>query len=63
MTIKRLIAVLAVLILLLTQGAALAVEDGFHTSYTYNYDYWGDIRESPDAYQVESVIYSQTLGL
>lgn len=42
---------------------ALAGEDGYSTSYTYNYDYWGDLRESPDAYRVNQVIYSGDLGL
>ena len=37
--------------------------DGFSTSYTYGYDYWGDVMESPDAYRVESVIDSNTFGL
>ncbi|MBQ2955877.1 MAG: hypothetical protein IJE08_05380 [Clostridia bacterium] len=42
---------------------ALAGEDGYSTSYTYNYDYWSDLRESPDAYRVEQVIYSADLAL
>lgn len=42
---------------------AVASDDGFASSYTYNYDYWGEIRESPDAYRVSDVIYSATLNL
>ena len=38
-------------------------EDGFSTSYSYNYDYWGDVQMSPDPYRVETVIDSTTLGL
>ena len=38
-------------------------EDGFSTSYSYNYDYWGDVQMSPDPYRVETVIDSATLGL
>ena len=38
-------------------------EDGFSTSYSYNYDYWGDVQMSPDPYRVEMVIDSTTLGL
>ena len=38
-------------------------EDGFSTSYSYNYDYWGDVQMSPDPYRVEVVIDSATLGL
>lgn len=32
-------------------------------TYTYNYDYWGDIQYSPDAYTVAGVFTSQELGL
>ncbi len=39
-----------------------AAEDGFHTSYTYTYDYWEDYQESPDAYRVATVIDSMSLG-
>ena len=60
-TIIRLLVVLALALALCP--AALAVEDGYSTSYTYNYDYWGDIRESPDAYRVDQVLYSTSLGL
>lgn len=38
-------------------------EDGFSTSYSYNYDYWGDVQMSPDPYRVETVIDSTTLGM
>ena len=38
-------------------------EDGFSTSYSYNYDYWGDVQMAPDPYRVEAVIDSATLGL
>ena len=58
----RLLAALLVLILTLPLGCALA-DDGVSSTYTYNYDYWGALRESPDAYRVEQVIYSATLGL
>ena len=37
--------------------------DGYSTSYTYGYDYWEDVQESPDAYRVRTVIDSITLGL
>ena len=50
-------------VMLLPMGCALAIEDGYSSSYTYNYDYWGELRESPDAYRVDQVIYSATLGL
>lgn len=38
-------------------------KDGYSTSYTYGYDYWGDVQESPDAYRVATVIDSVDLGL
>ncbi len=62
MNIKRFTALLLALGLLLTAAVA-AADDGYTSSYTYNYDYWGEIRESPDAYRVDQVLYSTTLGL
>ena len=32
-------------------------------SYTYNYDYWGDVQDSPDVYSVCKVFTSTDLGL
>ena len=32
-------------------------------SYTYNYDYWGDVQDSPDMYSVCKVFTSTELGL
>ena len=58
----RLLAMLTVFTLALPLGCALA-DDGVSSTYTYNYDYWGGLRESPDAYRVDQVIYSATLGL
>ncbi len=66
MTVKRLSLWLAFCLaaaLALQPLAAMAIEDGYSSTYTYNYDYWGDVRESPDAYRVDQVLYSQTLGL
>jgi len=60
--IRLMIFCLALMLASLGQSA-LAGSDGYTTSYTYNYDYWADIRESPDAYRVDQVIYSTTLGL
>lgn len=55
---NRLLAMLlAVLILASACSSALAVDEGIASTYTYNYDYWSDIRESPDAYYVSDVIY------
>ena len=38
-------------------------QDGFSTSYSYCYDYWGDVQEAPSPYRVSTVIDSVTLGL
>ena len=65
---KKVISFLMILALL-SVSAAFAddsnsmKEDGFSTSYSYNYDYWGDVQMSPDPYRVEAVIDSATLGL
>ncbi len=56
------IVILAMLICLCTATAAQA-QDGYNARYTYNYDFWLDIRESPDAYRVAAVINSSNLGL
>ena len=32
-------------------------------SYTYNYDYWGDVQNSPDFYTVQEVYTTVELGL
>ena len=60
--LTRLLAMLLAVSLLLPLGLALA-DDGVSSTYTYNYDYWGGLRESPDAYRVDQVLYSATLGL
>ncbi len=62
--IKRLILLSMVFLLAASSlTGALAGEDGYSSTYTYNYDYWGELRESPDAYRVQQVIYSTTLEL
>ncbi len=68
---KMLSRTLAVLCALCILAAAAAraddsysmKDDGFSTSYTYTYDYWGDVQASPDAYRVSAVIDSMTIGL
>lgn len=62
--INRLSALILTIIMLVSiSTAALAVDDGYPSTYTYNYDYWEDIRESPNAYRVDKVIYAGDLGL
>jgi len=59
----RLMALLMILMLLAGMTTAFAADDGYPSSYTYNYDYWGDVRESPNAYRVDQVLLSSQLGL
>ena len=61
-TIKRILTLLCCLAVLTTMAPAFA-DDGFSTSYTYTYDYWEEVQESPDAYRVATIIDSVTLGL
>ena len=63
-TMKKIVrgaaAVLAGLfVITATPLTALAGESG----YTYNYDYWGDVQESPDFYTVCKVFTGADLGL
>lgn len=62
-TAIRLTALVLILALLLPVGMAFASTDGHNSIYTYNYDYWDDYKETPDAYRVDQVLYSSTLGL
>ena len=69
MKMKKSISFLLILLLLLPLFTASAddsysmKDDGFSTSYTYNYDYWSDVMASPDAYRVSAVIDSMSIGL
>ena len=40
-----------------------AAAAGGEPSYTYNYDYWGDVQDCPDLYSVSKVFSSADLGL
>ena len=66
---KKTISFLLILLMLLSLSPAMAdvsysmKDDGFSTSYSYIYDYWGDEQECPDPYRVTTVIDSMTLGL
>ena len=59
----RLTALLLAVMLVLPLGAAFAITDGYDSVYTYNYDYWDDYQETPDAYRVAQVLQSASLGL
>lgn len=50
---------LGAVILTVPSISASAVE----RSYTYNYDYWGDVQDSPDAYTAVKVFTAGDLGL
>ena len=66
---KKAVSFLMILIMLFTACTALADDsfnvnkDGYSTSYTYGYDYWRDVQESPDAYRIKTVLDSISLGL
>lgn len=60
---KRLFALIITVFMIASINVAQAVDDGYPSTYTYNYDYWSDIRESPDAYRVTDVIHAKELGL
>lgn len=57
--IRTLAAFIGVSVVLLQPVTACAEEK----HYTYNYDYWGDVQESPDLYSVSKVLTSSELGL
>ena len=63
MTKRLLPALLACLLAALWFAPALASSDGYDYPYTYNYDFWGELRASPDAYRVERVVDGHMLGL
>lgn len=58
-TMTRLGAVLVSMMLALGSSKVVYADEG----YTYNYDFWGDIQYSPDAYEVSGVYTAVDLGL
>lgn len=60
--ILRLSALLTAVCLLAGIPLAYAA-DGFESAYTYTYDYWSDLRHSPDAYRPLAFLTSASLGL
>ncbi len=58
-TVKRFAALIAGAVVALSSSMVVCAEEG----YTYNFDYWGDIQYSPDAYSVVGVYTSVELGL
>lgn len=57
--IKKLAAFAVGAVALLTGAMPVMAETG----YTYNYDYWGDVQYSPDAYETTGVYTAVDLGL
>ena len=60
---SRMICGLALVLALILPQFAKAVNDGTSEVYTYNFDYWGEIMEAPDAYRVGETVTSASLGL
>lgn len=42
---------------------AFSLDVSAEEGYTYNYDVWGEVQYSPDAYRVAEVVTAKTLGL
>lgn len=57
---KRLVALLASAVVMLGSSLVVSADD---LGYTYNYDFWGDVQYSPDAYTVAGVFTAADLGL
>lgn len=57
--ITRFGAIAACVVLVCSTPITVRAEEG----YTYNYDYWGDVQYSPDAYSVAGVFTSADLKL
>lgn len=58
-SIIKLSALFACIIMAASSTLSVRAEEG----YTYNYDWWGDVQYSPDAYEVAGVYTSVDLGL
>ncbi len=56
---RRFGALLIGMLLTLASAMTALADEG----YTYNYDYWGDVQYSPDAYTVEKVYTAVDMGL
>jgi hypothetical protein len=60
---KTIIMIIMTAACLLGTVTQVHADDGSKRGYTYNYDYWGDIQYSPDAYRTTGVYISTELGL
>lgn len=59
-SISRIVAAFVAAIVILGCPASTYAAE---RSYTYNYDYWGDVQDSPDLYTVSKVFTSSDLNL
>lgn len=57
--LKRFCVLLASIVIALNSSLIVHAEEG----YTYNYDWWGDVQYSPDAYNVAGVFTAKEVGL
>ena len=57
--IKRISAFAASMVILLGSSLVASAD----AKYTYSYDYWGDVQDSPDAYEVLCMFDSLALGM
>ena len=58
-TLKRLSALFLSVLMLSGCFMTASAQEG----YTYNYDWWGDVQYSPDAYRTAGVFTAADLGL
>lgn len=59
-TVKQILASLCAVVLVATIPLSAEAKD---KSYTYNYDYWGDVQDAPDSYTTSKVFTSSDIGL
>ncbi|MCR5500509.1 MAG: hypothetical protein K6F31_08950 [Acetatifactor sp.] len=60
---KRIGALVAGVVVLACSSLAFPLTAQAEEKYTYCYDYWGDVQDSPDAYEVAGVFTCDDLGL
>ena len=61
---NKLVRIVTTLVVVLGVGlSGFATAKAGEDNYTYVYDYWGDVQESPDAYTVAQVFDYRALGL
>lgn len=61
-SVKRLSALLLSTVVM-AGSSIIASASNIERSYTYNYDYWGDVQDSPDAYEVTGVYTAANMNM